>query len=375
MLTMLCLATQAAWAAGDAQEGSRGWLAVALLPKVGEVLIGITQQGASCVFTRLIAGAGSGINPHNPNCANNAAGTNYVQQGAQFTAYGAAGWSNTPQPGWQPGAAGYAPPPTGTFLPGQSGSGQMSAGQMPPGQMQPEQPMPMAAQAQPMSVAPPALAAAPPQPPAPLLNNQAAGLLSSQPVLSFVVQKLADHKPQSPVIGLLAQDELKGQNEPSFAVTTGDAFAIRFVTSVPGRVRLINTDVDGQTSASSLYEAVPAGDNRMPREHEGGILMTGRPGIEFLDVEFVPCVSASLAQHPAVQPFAGQLPACSLEAATRQYRPARADGGGGIADLGAKAMNFPSNPDPTQAVAIAPAGYAKGEALRFRLRIQHLAKQ
>lgn len=381
VLTMLCLATQAAWAAGDAQEGSRGWLAVALLPKVGEVLIGITQQGASCVFTRLIGSAGTGINPNNPNCANNAAGTNYVQPSAQFSAYGAAaaGWGNTPQPGWQPGAAGYPPsPPAGTFLPGQPGIGQLPPGQIQPGQLQPGQiqagqAMPMTAQAQPMPVAPPP-SATPPQPPAAPLNDQAAGILSSQPVLSFVVQKLADHKPQSPVIGLLAQDQLNGQNEPSFAVTTGDAFAIRFVTSVPGRVRLINTDVDGQTSVSSLYEAVPAGDNRMPREHEGGILMTGRPGIEFLDVEFVPCVSASLAQHHAVQPFAGQLPACSLEAATRQYRPARADGGGGVADLGGKAMNFPSNPDPTQAVAIAPAGYAKGEALRFRLRIQHLAR-
>ena len=161
------------------------------------------------------------------------------------------------------------------------------------------------------------------------------------------------------------------QSEPAFTVTSGESFALKFSTTVPGRVRLINTDVDQAVSQSAVYEAVPGADNRMPREHEGGILMTGKPGTEFLDVEFVPCISQALAGHQAVMPYATSLPPCSQEPATKQYRPAKANGLGAVADLGGKAMSFPANADPTQPVAIAPIGYAKGEMLRFRLRILH----
>lgn len=344
-------------AAQDAPASSRGWFALALLPKVGDVFIAITQQGAGCVFTRLLNFLGAGTNPNSPNCNTGAAGVNYVPAGAQFNAYGNSGWNAAPPVGWQgqqampPGAmatgltAGYTPTP---------GYAPQSGYAPPPGAV---------------AVLPAGMT-----PLAPVLTAQTAGVLSTQPLLSFMVQKLADNAPRSPVVGVLAQDQLQAQAEPSFALTSGEAFAIRFSTTVPGRVRLINTDVDSNVSVSSLYEAVPGGDNRMPREHEGGILMTGKPGIEYLVVEFVPCISPSLAQHPAVSPFAGALAPCSLEAATRQYLAAQAGGRGALADWGGKAMSFPANSDPTQPVAIAPADYAKGEALRFRLRIQHLAR-
>ena len=327
-------------AAQDGQPSSRGWFALALLPKVGDVFIAATQQGAGCVFTRLLNFLGAGTNPNNPNCNTGAAGANYVPAGAQFNAYGGPAWNAAAQPAVWPGQPA-----------------------MPPG----------AVAAAPAGVQAPALSM-PAAPTAPALTAHTAGVLSTQPLLSFVVQKLTDNAPRSPVVGVLAQDQLRAQAEPSFALTSGESFAIRFATTVPGRVRLINTDVDSNVSVSSLYEAVPGGDNRMPREHEGGILMTGKPGIEYLDVEFVPCISPSLAQHPAVAPFAGTLAGCSLEPATRQYRPALAGGGGAVADGAGKAMSFPASTDPTQPVAIAPADYAKGDALRFRLRIQHLAR-
>lgn len=340
-------ATAPAVAAEDGGATSRGWLALALLPKVGDAFVAITQQGAGCVFTRLINFLGAGTNPNNPNCASGAAGATYVQPGVQFNAYGNPAWSAAPQPGWQAPVGGYAPTPApgGGFIPAPAPAGGF---------------VPAAAPAATVAV--------------PALTAQTAGVLSTQPLLSFMVQKLADNAPRSPVVGVLAQDQLQAQGEPSFALSGGEAFAIRFATTVPGRVRLINTDVEGKVSVSSLYEAVPGGDNRMPREHEGGILMTGKPGIEYLDVEFVPCISPSLSQHPAVQPFAGALPGCSLDTATRDYRPAHGGGGAAVADVGGRAMSFPASTDPTQPVAIAPAGYAKGEALRFRLRIQHLAR-
>ena len=346
-------ATAPAAAADDGGATSRGWLALALLPRVGDVFIAATQQGAGCVFSRLINFLGAGTNPNNPNCASGAAGANYVPPGAQFNAYGNPAWNAAPPPGWQAPGGGYAPAPApgGGFVPAPAAAG----GFVP-------------------AAAPVAALASPPPLPPPALTPQTAGVLSTQPLLSFMVQKLVDHAPLSPVVGVLAQDQLHAQGEPSFALNGGEAFAIRFATTVPGRVRLINTDVEGKVSVSSLYEAVPGGDNRMPREHEGGILMTGKPGIEYLDVEFVPCISSSLSQHPAVLPFAGTLPTCSLDTATRGYRPAHAGGGGALADLGGRAMSFPASADPTQPVAIAPAAYAKGETLRFRLRIQHLAR-
>lgn len=342
--------------------GSKGWIALALLPKVGEALVGSATIGASCVFLRLFSFLGAGNNPNNPNCNSGGQG-NLVPQNAGFNAYG--------QPVYQqPGQGGQAygnaqMPAQGTY------AGQVAGGY-------PVAPPYTAPVNQGNLAAPPAVTQANPPPQAPAvqagLNLGQAAALSTQPILSFVVQKLRGALPHSPVQAVLLEDRLSQQTEPSFSLATGEAFAIKFSTSVPGRVRLINTDVDAVVSTSPLYEAVPGNDNRMPREHEGGIEMTGKPGVEYLEVEFVPCVSQALAGHPSVQPFNGQLPACTLEAATKQYRPALANGRGGLVAMGGKAMVFPASGDPSQPVAIAPGNYAKGEMLRFRLRIQHLPK-
>ena len=196
--------------------------------------------------------------------------------------------------------------------------------------------------------------------------------LSSQPVLSFVVKKLANEHPRGAELGQLVSGPLLQSGTPSFTLKTGEAFAIAFATSVPGRVKLINTDAHGAVSSSPTYEAIPGNDNRMPREHEGGILMTGATGTEYMDVEFTPCVSASLAQDARVAGFSGHLPPCSAGVAVKQYRPAQANGEGGVADFGGKAMHFPASGDPGQPVAIAPANYTKGEQLRFRIVINHV---
>lgn len=196
--------------------------------------------------------------------------------------------------------------------------------------------------------------------------------LSTQPVLSFAVKKLVNEQPRSAEVAQLVSGPLLQSGTPSFTLKTGEAFAIAFATSVPGRVRLINTDANGAVSSSPTYEAIPGNDNRMPRETEGGILMTGATGTEYMDVEFTPCVSASLSQDVRVSGFSGHLPACPAGAVVKQYRPAQANGEGGVADFGGKAMQFPASGDPSQPVAIAPASYAKGEQLRFRIVINHV---
>ncbi len=210
-----------------------------------------------------------------------------------------------------------------------------------------------------------------PMPAVPIASSVAQSL-ATQPVLSFVVKKLANQHPRAAELGQVASGPLVQTGGPSFTLKTGEAFAISFATSVPGRVKLINTDANGGVTASPTYEAIPGNDNRMPRDHEGGILMTGATGTEYMDVEFTPCVSLSLAQDTRVAGFSGHLPACSAGVAVKQYRPALASGEGGVADHGGKAMQFPSSGDPSQPVAIAPANYAKGEQLRFRIVIHHV---
>jgi hypothetical protein len=134
---------------------------------------------------------------------------------------------------------------------------------------------------------------------------------------------------------------------------------------------LINTDVDGQVSTSDFYEALPAADNRMPRDWQGGITMAGRKGTEYLDVDFTPCISQQYASDPRVAMFQGLIPACSQEAATKRFTPARSNGAGGPGESGAKAMVFPSSPSPGQPIGLAPANYSKGDGLTFRVTINH----
>lgn len=329
--------------APQSSSGGKGWFLALLLPKVGEVLIQSISQSASCVFARLFSKLGTGVNAESPACNGGQLGPNYMHNGAGFHT----GYAPSGNPGqhnaWQ--GQGYGAGP----MPGQQSAYGQAPAPAPVGTMQTA---------------------------APMLSGSAASLLSSQPVLSFLVQKLANEQPRAAVVDVLAQDQqLTGSNEPGFVIRTGEAFAIRFSTSVPGRVRLINTDVDNVVTPSSLYEAIPGSDNRMPREHEGGILMTGKPGQEYLDVEFVPCISTALSGHPAVQPFAASLPPCSQAGATRQYAPTAVSPGvpTPLGDAGGKAMQFPATPDPTQPVAVAPEGYSKGEPLRFRVRIAHVA--
>ncbi len=319
----------------DSSGGKGGWLAVALLPEIGRALIMSATQGAGCVFSRFFNWLGAGT-------AGNYACANPMQQNQMVP--NNAGFNGMQQP----------------YM------GQQPMNQMPYQQQQQfQQPMQQAVQPQP---APPAQDVG--QVPAPQMTTPTAGAvtpdhaaqLAKQPVLSFIIDRLASADPNAAVLNNLATSDLVSGNEPSFIVQTGWAFAVRFATSVPGRVRLVNVDAEGQRIPSSIYEALPQGDNRMPRAHEGGILMEGKPGTEYLEFEFVPCISPSLSKHPQVAPFAGQLPACSTESATKQWSVGAGD----------KAMRFPPNSDPTQPVAIAPTNHVKGEQLRFRVRIDHV---
>lgn len=314
---------------------SKSIFLAALVPALTGQLVGALAQGAGCVFSRLFSFMGA---RPNFNCIDSAQGANNAPMNTQF----------------QQGQQQY----------GQQQFGQQQQyGQQQPF-AQPSQQFPQPA------TQPPAA----PAESAPVVSASFAADAVRQPVFSFVVQKLANSAVGAETQGILASQPLQTGQEPAFDITTDQAFAVLFATSVPGRVRLINTDVDQAVATSSVYEAIPANDNRMPRQHEGGILMTGKPGTEWLDVEFTPCISPSLKQHPSVVGFVALLNPCGNEAATKQYPPALANGKGGAAAFGGKAMAFPVGADPSQPVALAPSNYAKGDTLRFRIKINHQAK-
>lgn len=303
-----------------------------LLPIVMAAITPALQSGFGCVFDRLLSFLGANPTPAciQPNNTTMMYPGGFVQGGYGQPAY--------PQ---QAGAA------------VQTGAYQPSAAYI-----QPSAAMPGAM---------PAVGAQPGQ-----LSNVQALQLARTPLLSFIVNKLTDGSPQARVRETVMFDKVQqGSPNLAFDIKTGESFAILFASTVPGRVRMINTDVDRVVSTSDLYETLPGADNRMPRDWQGGITMSGKKGIEYLDIDFTPCISQQYAGDARVAPFVGILPACAPESATKRYTPAAASGKGGVLEGGAKAMVFPASANPGQPVAFAPPDYAKGGTLTFRITINH----
>jgi hypothetical protein len=197
--------------------------------------------------------------------------------------------------------------------------------------------------------------------------------LVATPIVSFVMQRLQSNEPNAPAVGEIFQAPLNVSGSPTVEIKTGDVFAIKFSTSVPGRVRLKSTDVAGAVSQSDLYEAVPGEDNRMPRARQGGIRMVGATGQEILEIEFFPCVSSSqdIKDRASVRPFVNLLPSCGNEMATKQFVGGAAVKGG---DSGAptKAMEFPTSGDASQVVGI-DSNFTSGTKLMLKININHIA--
>jgi hypothetical protein len=69
---------------------------------------------------------------------------------------------------------------------------------------------------------------------------------------------------------------------------TGDVFALRFATNLPGQVRVENVDAGGQRNPLGTYNVLPGQDNRIPRTK--GIKLTGTTGEETFNLYFYPCL-------------------------------------------------------------------------------------
>lgn len=139
----------------------------------------------------------------------------------------------------------------------------------------------------------------------PFISHEQARILSQQPLFALSINKYSSGDVDETPI----EKVTFGFGEPlGFTIKTDEYFALTFDTSTPGRVKLKNTDVHGKVEQVGYYEVVGASENRMPRNTN--ILMYGDPGLETLDIEFTPCVSAKLKSNPMVSPYVGILPGC-----------------------------------------------------------------
>ncbi|SDH16674.1 DUF4384 domain-containing protein [Propionivibrio dicarboxylicus] len=97
-------------------------------------------------------------------------------------------------------------------------------------------------------------------------------------------------------------------NEATASLKTGDVFAIRYATNLPGQVRLENIDPAGQINDLGVYTVFPGATNRIPSDH--GIKLVGQPGVEVIRLYFFPCVPGGPDMEALKSEFGNRLPAC-----------------------------------------------------------------
>ena len=109
-------------------------------------------------------------------------------------------------------------------------------------------------------------------------------------------------------LGPLAVDKARPK------LKTGDVFALRFATNLPGQVRVENIDASGRRNPLGTYNVLPGQDNRIPRTK--GIQLTGTTGEETFDLYFSPCLPAEASGLRGLATYKDALPACSAAGAS-----------------------------------------------------------
>lgn len=89
---------------------------------------------------------------------------------------------------------------------------------------------------------------------------------------------------------------------------TGDTFALRFATNLPGQVRIENVDSQGVRAPLGVYNVLPGQDNRIPRTR--GIQLAGSTGLETFNLDFYPCLPPEAATLRGYAVYKDALPPC-----------------------------------------------------------------
>lgn len=109
-------------------------------------------------------------------------------------------------------------------------------------------------------------------------------------------------------LGPLAVDKARAK------LKTGDVFAVRFATNLPGQVRVENIDASGRRNPLGTYNVLPGQDNRIPRTK--GIQLTGTTGEETFNLYFYPCLPSEASGLRGLATYKDALPACSAAGAS-----------------------------------------------------------
>ena len=109
-------------------------------------------------------------------------------------------------------------------------------------------------------------------------------------------------------LGPLAVDKARPK------LKTGDVFAVRFATNLPGQVRVENIDASGRRNPLGTYNVLPGQDNRIPRTK--GIQLTGTTGEETFNLYFYPCLPSEASGLRGLATYKDALPACSAAGAS-----------------------------------------------------------
>ena len=210
-----------------------------------------------------------------------------------------------------------------------------------------------AAEAAAAASAPAAVAAAAPA--APLV------LASTDAVVPSLIYSLDRLDPQS--YASLGPLDVAG-GEPH--LKTGEVFALRYATNLPGQVRVDNIDALGVRTPLGTYNVLPGQDNRIPRSK--GIQLTGTTGLETFRLYFYPCLPAEAGKLRGYASYKDALPECASTAGSGGTdTPLQVASKGLLRTRGARNLELD---DPSMVVA-AVMDYRPREVIEQTFRLQH----
>ena len=150
--------------------------------------------------------------------------------------------------------------------------------------------------------------------------------------------------------------------DKSPTLKTGDVFAIRYATNLPGQVRLENIDPAGARSDLGVYVVLPGKDNRIPLDR--GIKLTGQSGTEVVKLYFYPCFPPTAASQDLAGGLKDRLPLCGNGPNPKVVAAASGE-------IRTRSLVNLSQPDKTMSFA-GTAEYQPNDVTTSALTIEHI---
>jgi hypothetical protein len=186
---------------------------------------------------------------------------------------------------------------------------------------------------------------------------------AATPIVPALVVAVDQVDPQS--FQTIGQLDVKGGSP---TLRTGDVFAIRFATNLPGLVKIENVDAQGVVSDLSkggAYQVIPGRDNRIPRTK--GMKLVGDTGLEIFTLNFYPCMPNPPPPEGLPASLQGRLLDCST-VADKQLGLNSANAG-----MVRSAVNLEVEDHTILAGAV--TDFTPTNVIRLQFTVQHVASQ